>query len=159
MLTLLKGVFDYAGAYYSQYVTQGFLRDFRNDLFRHISRLSLDFFSEKGTGSIMSRVVNDVELLGGSLLLWSRLVAEPLQVLGLLAVAFSIHFELSLIALAVFPFAGFVMARIGKRIQRARRQAQEKLGEISQGLSESFTSMRVVHLFGAEGVPTVRPAM
>lgn len=150
VLTALKGFFDYSGEYLSQYVTQGFLRDFRNDLFQHISRLSLDFFSEKGTGSIMSRVVNDVELLGRSLLLWSRLVSDPLQIVGLLAVAFSIHARLTLIAVVVFPFAGLAMARIGKRIQRARKQAQEKLGEMSQGLSESFASMRIVQLFCAE---------
>jgi len=150
VLTALKGFFDYSGEYLSQYVTQGFLRDFRNDLFQHISRLSLDFFSEKGTGSIMSRVVNDVELLGRSLLLWSRLVSDPLQILGLLAVAFSIHARLTLIAVVVFPFAGLAMARIGKRIQRARKQAQEKLGEMSQGLSESFASIRIVQLFCAE---------
>jgi len=149
-LTLLKGVFEFLSNYLSQCVTQGFLRDFRNDLFQHLSRLSLDFFSETGTGSLMSRVVNDVELLRQSILMWGRMVSEPLIIAGLLIVALGIHVELTVIAAVVFPFAGLIMALIGRRIQRARRRAQEKLGEISQGLSESFSSIRIVQSFSAE---------
>lgn len=150
VLTLLKGLSEFGGEYLSNWVTQRFLRDFRRDLFAHISRLSLDFFSQKGTGSIMARLVNDVQLLGDSLLLWGYLISEPLVILGLMAYAMGIHIELTLLAIAVFPFAGILMALIGKRIQRARKRAQQRLGEISKRLVESFTSMRVVQSFGAE---------
>lgn len=150
VLTTAKGLFDFGGAYLSAYVTQGFLRDFREDLFAHISGLSLDYFSEKGTGSILARIINDVELLGHSLILWGRLFAEPLTILGLLAVAMGCHVKLTLIAILVFPFAGIIMAQIGRKVHRARKRAQSRLGEISKRLTESITSMRVVQSFGAE---------
>jgi ABC-type multidrug transport system fused ATPase/permease subunit len=77
LATFLKGLFDFLGDYLSNYITQAFLRDFRNDLFGRLNRLSLDFYSETGTGSIMSRIVNDVEVLGRSLIIWGKLIAEP----------------------------------------------------------------------------------
>lgn len=156
LATFLKGFFDFSGDYFSNYLTQAFLRDFRNDLFGRLSRLSLDFYSETGTGSIMSRIVNDVEVLGRSLLIWGKLIAEPFNILGLLIIAFGIDAKLTLFAAVAFPLSGLLMTWIGRRIRRSRKRAQEKLGILSQGLSESFSSIRVVQSFGAEDFEQAR---
>ncbi len=156
LATFLKGFFDFSGDYLSNYLTQAFLRDFRNDLFGRLNRLSLDFYSETGTGSIMSRIVNDVEVLGRSLLIWGKLIAEPFNILGLLLIAFGIDAKLTLFAAVAFPLSGLLMTWIGRRIRRARKRAQEKLGILSQGLSESFSSIRVVQSFGAEDFEQAR---
>ncbi|MGH9462609.1 MAG: ABC transporter transmembrane domain-containing protein, partial [Vicinamibacteria bacterium] len=61
VLYLAKGVFSYFSTYLMSYVGQRTVMDLRNRLYRHILRQSVDFFSSKSTGTLMSHITTDVE--------------------------------------------------------------------------------------------------
>src|SRR5256714_12000027 len=59
--TVLKGCFDYAGTYLTNFAGYGMITDLRNDLYDSIIRRSVAFFSRHTTGTLMSTIVNDIE--------------------------------------------------------------------------------------------------
>src|SRR5206468_6870762 len=63
VVLFLKNVADYFQSYLMLKVEQAAIRDLRNDLQRQLQRLSLSFFHSRRTGTLISRVTNDVEYL------------------------------------------------------------------------------------------------
>jgi len=143
------------GAYFSVYamtdIGQRVVRDIRNTLFRHILDQSAGFFSRKSTGSLMSRITNDVnqvqqavsETLGD-------LLRESLSLVAYAGMLFYLDWQLALVAVTGAPLAAYPLARFGKRIRSTTRRSQEELENLTHVTAEAFTGHRIVKAFGAE---------
>lgn len=151
VVLFLKNLADYFQSYLVLLVEQAAIRDLRNDLQRHLQRLSLSFFHTRRTGTLISRVTNDVEYLRNALASGvSTLGKDALTLAGALGLAFYASWRLTLLALLVIPAAGFLLGGIGRSMRRRSARTQEHMGDLTAILQETITGARVVRAFGTE---------
>jgi subfamily B ATP-binding cassette protein MsbA len=103
---LLKGFFDYGQAFLMSYVGQRIIADLREKIYHHIQSLSLSFFTRNPTGVLMSRILNDVNMVQGAVTdAVTGLLKDVFTLIGLVGVIFYRDWRLALIAMVVFPVA------------------------------------------------------
>jgi len=150
-LILFKSIFGYLQAYFMAYVEQGIIMNLRNDVYRHISKLSLSFFNRTKTGMLISRITNDVNLLNGGVSAgFVTLIKNPLLILASLAIAFYLSWQLTLVALIILPFSLIIIGGIGLRLRKESVISQERMADVTTVLQETISGMRVVKAFGME---------
>lgn len=147
----MKGVCDYAGNYLISYVGFTTVMDLRNHVFAKVIRQGSQFFESHATGKLMSSIMNDIDKIQVAV---SHILADLLRqvfvVLGLLFVVMHRDWRLALVSLTVLPFVLVPTARIGRRIRRTTRRAQDDAAEVSQILQETLSGQQVVKAFGRE---------
>jgi len=147
----IKGAFFYFQTYLTSFIGYKVVTDMRNQIFQHLQKLSLSFYKKRRTGEIMSRAVNDVNLLQNVLANnIMRLVLNILIVLGVFVFIFYIDWRLSFFVLAVFPFLIFVVRRVGSQIKDSSSLVQMKIADISSILQEVIGGIEVIKSFTME---------
>jgi ABC-type multidrug transport system fused ATPase/permease subunit len=134
------------------WVGQRALQDLRIEVFGHLQRLSIGFYSRRQSGVLISRLTNDVEAL-------NQLVSDgvvtlfqaSLTVLGTIAILFWLDAELAAITMLAVPL--LLLGSLGFRIASADayRITRERIAVISGYLQETLSGVRVVRAFGREG--------
>ena len=148
---VLKGIGGYLSVYLMTDIGQRVVRDIRNQLFGHILDQSAGFFARSSTGSLMSRITNDVnqvqqavsETLGD-------LLRESLSLIGFGVLLFWLDWQLAVVTLFLAPLAIHPLVRLGKRVRRTTTRSQEELEQLTHVTAEAFTGHRIVKAFGAE---------
>ena len=147
----LKGVFNYGQRYLMAYVDQRVVKDFRDDLYAHLHRLSLSYFHRNKTGNLISRVVNDVGLLNEALnVSLVGLLRDPLMVLVYLGIMVTLSWQLALSALLIVPASFWIIAKLGRKIKQYSLRSQEGMGDIASRLQETLSGIRIVKAFAME---------
>jgi subfamily B ATP-binding cassette protein MsbA len=152
MVFLVKGVCDYLGNYLVNYVGVSAVTDLRNRVFEKVIRQGSQFFESSSTGKLMSSIMNDIDKIQVAT---SHILADLLRqvfiVVGLLFVLLHNDWKLGLVSLTVLPFVLIPTARLGRRIRRTTRRAQDDTAELNQILQETLSGHQVVKAFGTEG--------
>lgn len=146
----VKGLFRVLQTYQMQYCALKVLERLRNDLYAKILRLPMDFFEQSQVGMLMSRIVNDINLIRNSIPEIIMLVRHVLTMLALIVVAFYRDPYLSGWALVVLPLALGPVVYFGRKLRKLARRNQEKIADISTILQEIFSSIKVVKAFSME---------
>ena len=130
----------YVKSWYSQWIGESLVLELRTSVFRHVQRQSLAFFTRTQTGSLVSRMDEDIgetqRLVG---VLMSESVSAPLNLVLVLAVMFWLSWQLSLVALAVVPLfvrPGKVAARRAQRLFLQQMQLHGELAAMMAGRSD-----------------------
>jgi subfamily B ATP-binding cassette protein MsbA len=156
----IKGVCDYFGNYFINYVGFSAVTDLRQTVFDRVLRQDAHFFESNSTGRVMSSIMNDIEKIQVAT---SHMLADWLRqtftVVFLLCVVIQKDWRLALVSLTVLPFVLVPTLRIGRRIRRTTRRAQDDAAELNQILQETISGHQVVKSFGAEDVESNRFAM
>jgi ATP-binding cassette subfamily B protein len=143
--------FSYAQTYYTGWTGERMLADLRNQLFRHLQRLSLGFYERNRAGVIISRLTNDVEALDQLVTDGvTSLVQNTLTLAGTAVVLFFLDWRLALASLTVMPAMALATAWFRKRSGRAYRGVRETLGAVTATLAEDIAGMRVLQSFTRE---------
>ena len=151
VLILLKNVFAYLQAYLMAHVEQSIMRDLRDDLYRHINRLSLNYYNRTRTGQLISRITNDVNMVNGGVSAgFVTLMKNPLMILASLVIAIYLSWRLTLIALLVAPFSMAIIGWIGLKLRKQSVLSQEKMADVTSVLQETISGVRVVKAFAME---------
>jgi subfamily B ATP-binding cassette protein MsbA len=125
--------------------------DLRKVLFHHLEQLPLAYFNEQRTGALESHITNDVTVLQISLTnSFLPLLSQALLLLGSIALAAYINWQLTLIVLLVGPPAGWLSTWLSGKIRRATLGVQRGLGEANVVLEEVLGDPRVVKAFARE---------
>ena len=141
----------YAQTYFTGWTGERMLADLRNQLFRHLQRLSLGFFERNRAGVIISRLTNDVEALDQLVTDGvTSLVQNTLTLVGSAVVLFFLDWRLALATLTVMPAMTLATAWFRKRSGRAYREVRETLGAVTATLAEDIAGMRVLQSFTRE---------
>lgn len=149
---IFRGVCRFAQEYYIRSAGQLAIQDIRNEIYTSNMGLSLRFFSANPTGVLMSRVLNDVNLMqDGVSNVITGLLKDSFAALGLLGVVFYRNWQLAIISFIVVPLTVYPAQRIGKSIKNLSKQSQGKMGDISSILQETFSGIKVIKAFGLEG--------
>ncbi|PYM05688.1 MAG: ABC transporter permease [Candidatus Rokuibacteriota bacterium] len=148
---VLKGLGRYAQSYLMAAVGERVIATIRRDLYRHIQRMPLAFFSDVHSAELTSRVIIDVNRLAR---LSSTVLVMALRQVGtiiaLTAVMVSRDWVPTLFALFAFPFISVIVRAIGRRLYKINKRAQERGAQLVVLLQESFTGTKIVKAFGRE---------
>jgi len=126
-------------------------RDLRAELYEHIQRLSLSFFSRKKTGSLITRVSADTDRLWEFLAFGVVDVSLSLVMLvGLGAVLLSLDWRLGLAMTVPVPFLCWLIYRHSEAITQLFIRAWRKWSRVSDVLSDTIPGIRVVKAFNQE---------
>ena len=154
---LLKGLSDFCGNYLVNYVGFSAITDLRQRVFEKVLRQGAQFFELHSTGRLMSSIMNDIEKMqvatSHMLADWLR---QTFSVLGLLYVLIALDWKLAVISLTLLPFVLLPTVRIGKRIRRTTRRAQDATADLNQIMQETLSGHQVVKAFGAEALESQR---
>lgn len=123
----------------------------RNDLYSHLMGLSLGYFGDAQGGALLSRVMNDVQLVVQGISNLINLVREPIVFISLLGYAFYLNWKLTLATLVITPLMALLFGNTGRHAKRYTTKIQTNMSELSSLLSESFAGIRVIQGFGLEG--------
>jgi subfamily B ATP-binding cassette protein MsbA len=151
LLYFFKGSFSFFQSYLMRVVGAKLVRDMRNKLFGNLMYLPVGHYKKESTGSILSRVTNDIgtlqNLLGHSI---KDIFVESATVIVLLAVAFYRRWDLALMAITVLPAAIYGSGRLGSRLKKISKRVQQKISIITEYLTESFGGIKMIKVFCRE---------
>lgn len=151
IIYFIKGVCNYYQSYLMRYVGNRVIMDMRNDLYSHIAVMPMKFYTEHSTGSLMSRLLNDVGIINNAASTSIKdLVQNTITVIALFGVIFYQDWRLAAISCIVLPFAYYPLIQLGRKLRRISTKGQEEISGVTAILHETFTGASVVKAFGME---------
>jgi len=151
LIYFFKSIFAYLQRVFSVMVQEKVTRSVRNDLFSRILGLPYGFFSKINSGEIISKFINDVNLVREAITNGlSTLIRESMRGTAFLIVAFIASWKLTLISLILVPLSAALIVVIGRKLRKRSQRAQEKMGALGHHLSETLGGIKVVKGFGTE---------
>ncbi|WP_285495923.1 ABC transporter ATP-binding protein [Actinomadura sp. NBRC 104425] len=138
-LALLEAVLGLAQRWYSARIGEGLIYDLRTQVFGHVQRQPVAFFMRAQTGSLVSRLNNDV--IGAQRALTTTLssvVSNVISLILVLVTMFVLSWQVTLIALLLLPIFILPAKWVGKRLQRVSREQMQLDAEMSSLMTERF---------------------
>ncbi|ANE47907.1 multidrug ABC transporter ATP-binding protein [Paenibacillus swuensis] len=136
---------------YTNIIGQRVIYDIRHDIFKHIQKLSFNFFDKRPAGSVLVRVTNDVNSLQD---LFTNGVVNVLidcvQLVGIIIILLTLNFKLGLAVMITVPLMFIVSTSLRKHIRRAWQDVRTKQARLNAHLSESIQGIRVTQAFTQE---------
>ncbi|HQP52025.1 MAG TPA: ABC transporter transmembrane domain-containing protein, partial [Syntrophorhabdaceae bacterium] len=151
LLYLLKGIFDYFQAYLMGFVGQKVITDLRDEIFNALQKQPLMYFDKTPTGTIISRIINDVTLVQSAVSdAFTAILKDIFTIIGLVCVVFYRDWKLATIAFIVLPFATYPIVSFGRRLRRISTRTQKEMAKLTNFLHETITGQRIVKAFCME---------
>jgi len=148
---LVKNVFLYIKNILMRLVQFHLITDLRNKLYKHFNSLSLSYFDKKKSGELTALVINDVSYINRALgTSFHQMLVEPINILAFSLLLFVISWKMALLSLIIVPIAGFTIVVIGRSIRRKSKRTAAQIAGITNIITETFSSIRVVKAFGME---------
>jgi ABC-type multidrug transport system fused ATPase/permease subunit len=157
VMLLLLGVyllrwFSMAGqSFLMNVVGQKVLMRMRTQILERIHTLSLKFFDEREAGDLMSRLVNDTQVINqvftnGIV----RMLSVSLNLVGIVVTMVSRRWDLALVSFSMLPVMLIMTSTFARRARRAFRRTRETIGDVSSELQENIAGVREVQAFARE---------
>ncbi len=157
LLYLLKGIFDYFQAYLMGFVGQKVITDIRDEVFNALQKQPLTYFDKTPTGTIISRIINDVTLVQSAVSdAFTAILKDIFTIAGLIFVVFYRDWKLATIAFIVLPFATYPIVSFGRRLRRISTKTQKEMAKLTNFLHETITGQRIVKAFCMEDYESKR---
>ncbi|MBZ0166035.1 MAG: hypothetical protein K8I00_04450, partial [Candidatus Omnitrophica bacterium] len=151
VLLILKHAFVFFYKFSMNKVSQQVMRSIRNQLYAKIQNLSIEYFSNKRTGELISRITHDVNLVENALSYGLiDLLIQPMMILIYLGMAFMIYPKGAIMFIFVFPVIAYPMNKLGRRLRKYSKGIQEKVADINSLLIETIGGVQLVKAYNAE---------
>lgn len=142
---MLKNLFAYLQLHFVSFVEQRMIKDLRDRVYTHVIRQPYEFYDRSSTGELMSAVMNDVNTVSVTFQrVFTQAVRDPITVVTLLILLFSISWQLTLAALVIVPVFGVLYRKTGGSLKRKSGRIQEGLAEITAALQETISGSRLI---------------
>jgi ATP-binding cassette, subfamily B, bacterial len=138
-LALFDAFLGFAQRWYSSRIGEGLIYDLRTEVFSHVQRQPIAFFTRAQTGSLVSRLNSDV--IGAQQALTSVLssvVSSVIQLILVLITMFYLSWQVTVIALVMLPLFILPAKLIGRRLQRLTRESMQLDAEMGSTMTERF---------------------
>ena len=146
-----KGIFQFLTRWIVIGISREIEFDLRNDLFRHLEKLSVSYYQRTRTGDIMARATNDLNavrmLLGPAIMYSANTIVFTA---GALAFMLSISPRLTLYAFLPLPLVSIVLQYFGRQIHERFEKIQAMFSDISARAQENFSGARVIRAYVQE---------
>lgn len=137
--------------YMMAWVGQNITRRMQNETYEHLNALSIDFFHERDTGNLMSRITSDVSRLRDFIANGLQdIVGDSLTLIYMCIIMFSFHWKLALWTLIPIPCLIFFTIYFGKLMSKVYSVLWKRYANISTILSSTIPGIRVVKAFARE---------
>lgn len=148
----LRGITTYAHVVLMNKVGQSIVSDIQKQLFAKFMDMDLAFFHANPSGQLISRVVNDVNVMRIAVAdSVTGLGKNTLTLIFLIGVMFYQDWKLSIAAFVIFPMAAIFVSRLGKKLRKVSGSIQDEMAGLSDMLSQVFQGVRQVKAYGMEG--------
>lgn len=132
-------------------IGQRVIYDLRSDLFKHIQKLSFNFFDKRPAGSVLVRVTNDINSLqdlftNGAV----NVMIDCVQLLGIIVILLLINWKLGLAVIITVPIMFIISTKLRVLIRRAWQDVRMKNSRINSHLNESIQGIRVTQAYTQE---------
>jgi ATP-binding cassette, subfamily B, bacterial len=153
-VALLDAFLRFAARWFSVRIGQGLVYDLRTQVFGHVQRQPIAFFTRAQTGSLVSRLNGDV--IGAQQAITSTLpnvVSSSLSLVVILVTMFYLSWVVSLVTLTLIPLFIALTRMVGRRMQRLTRESLQLDAELGSIMNERFNvaGAMLVKLFGRPG--------
>ncbi|KHF39181.1 ABC transporter ATP-binding protein [Halalkalibacter okhensis] len=132
-------------------IGQHMIFDIRTALFNHIQRLSHRFFDQRSGGSILVRVINDVnsmqDLFTNGVV---NLLMDIVMLVGIIIILFTLSPELAMLILIVLPIMFFISTKLRRKIRRSWQTVRVRQSKMNSHLNESIQGIRVTQAYAQE---------
>lgn len=151
VFVVIRPPVEYYRQYFAQWTASKILYDIRDQLFSHLQKLSMRYYSNHKVGEVISRVIHDVEqtkafVVTGLMNIW----LDSATIIIALAIMFSMNVKLTLVAILLFPFYGFSIKYFYGRLRKLTRVRSQALAEVQGHLHERIQGISVIRSFAVE---------
>ena len=150
-LYFLKGLFTYGQEYLSYHVANKVIIDLRQELYRRLEKLSLDFYGKWHSGEIISRMMNDITTLQTTILTsFTAIVPQTILLIGLIGYIFWLNWRLSLLTFIALPLIVQVIRMFASELRHISERVQQKSADITSHVQETVSQIKTVQSFTME---------
>ena len=154
---LIRPPVEYYRQFYAQYVSNKILYDIRENLYSHLQKLSLSYYSNTRAGEIISRVINDVEqtrnfVMIGLMNVWLDLATIVIAI----AIMLTMDVPLTIVTLIAFPFYGYSVMHFFGKLRILTRKRSQALADVQSYLHERVSGVSVIKSFALEDIEQER---
>ncbi|MEK5068476.1 ABC transporter ATP-binding protein [Sporosarcina sp. FSL K6-1508] len=148
---IIRPPVEYYRQYYAQYVSNKILYDIRKELYSHLQKLSLSYYSNTRAGEIISRVINDVEqtknfVMIGLMNVWLDLATIIIAV----TIMLTMDVPLTLVTLLAFPFYAYSVKHFFGKLRELTGKRSQALADVQSYLHERVAGVSVIKSFALE---------
>lgn len=144
-------VLSYAQAMVLAYVGQKIIYNIRLDVFKHLHKLSINFFNNNPIGRLVTRATNDIETLNE---MYTSVIVNILKsvclLIGIIVTMLMYNVKLSLLTFTVIPFIIIFTAIFSKVSKKTYREIRGKISSLNAFVSEHVSGMKIVQIFAVE---------
>lgn len=154
---IIRPPVEYYRQYYAQYVSNKILYDIRENLYEHLQKLSLRYYSNTRAGEIISRVINDVEqtrnfVMIGLMNVWLDLATIIIAI----SIMLTMDVPLTIVTLLALPFYGYSVKHFFGKLRELTRKRSQALADVQSYLHERVNGVSVIKSFALEEVEQER---
>lgn len=151
LLYVFSGLFSFAQQVIMTRISQKVVYDLRQELKEKMGRVPVKFYDTHSNGDIMSRMVNDMDNIAGTLQQsLIQIITSLITFFGVLALMLSISWKLTLVAFVMIPLSLIVVAFVAPTAQRLFSRQQAALGKINGQVEETYAGHTIVRTFNKE---------
>ena len=156
-ILIVESLMLIAVSYLSSDLGQRVVKDLRDQLFRHITKLRLRYFDQKPIGMLVTRSVSDMETIAEIFSQGILVIAgDLLKLTGVLCFMIYINWKLTLIVLIPIPIL-LISTRIFKNaIKTSFQEVRKQISGLNSFVQEHITGMNIVQIFSREGVEALK---
>ncbi|GAB4475676.1 MAG: ABC transporter ATP-binding protein [Anaerolineae bacterium] len=150
-LFVVRFFFGYIERFMLEYAGERVVIDIRQQVYRHLLDLPVQFFTERRSGEIVSRLASDASLVRTALTNnIATLISQLLTLIGAIAIVVMINWRMTLFVLALAPVMALIAAFFGRRVRAISTEVQDELAGSSTIVEEVLQGIRVVKSFVRE---------
>ena len=151
LIFIINGVASFYDSIIMKRVGQQISSNIQMELYEHLIYADLKFLAKHPSGNLISRFTNDINILKNSTIeIYTSIIKEFFTLFGLVILMFKQSFSLTLIIVIFFLLAFYPVIRLGKRMKKISKNMQEKMGDFTVRLDETFQNIKLIKSYCRE---------
>jgi ATP-binding cassette, subfamily B, multidrug efflux pump len=151
LVLLFEGIFQFLNAYFSNLLAQSIIRDIRQRLFNHLQSFKMKYFDETPIGSLVTRLVSDIEAIAEVFSSgFIDILGDLLMLIVVVVIMVITNWKLTLLTLIPIPLLIIATRIFANAMKKSFQQERLQVTRLSTFVQEHITGMNIVQLFTRE---------
>ena len=157
LLFIVRGIASFISNYCIKWVATRVVMDLRKEMFDRLQTLPTSYFENNSSGNIIAKFTFNVQLvMNAATNVVITVVKDSLIIIGLLAYALYLNWQLSLVTFLIMPPTALVISYFSRRMRRLSHSLQDSVGDITRVIQEAISGSREIKIFGGEDYEATR---
>ncbi len=149
--SIINGIASFYESVIMKRAGQQIVSNIQMELYEHLIHADLKFLTKYPSGNLISRFTNDINVLKNTTSeIFTGVIKEFFTLIALVGLMFYQSFSLTLVIIVIFPLAFYPVVKLGKRMRKISKNMQEKLGDFTVRLDETFQNIKVIKSYCRE---------